>query len=1086
MAEQFANNAASTLNGAINNSTTTIVVATGEGSRFPSVGNFRLMIGLDPFTAEIVLATARTSDTITVVRGQESTSAQPWGNGTAVTHIVTAGAIEQIRTQFVTVGDELYTTKTVSIDPNGTVASSHGDGYSKLFVNGNILATKFSAGEIPATVQTFSYVSDTLQAFVVPVGVTSIKVKMWGPGGGTGNYSGSGGGGPGGFSTGYLSVTPGEILYLAIGSGGKRPTAVSGGPGGLGGWPGGGYGTAGDASGGGGGGFTGIFNTSMTQGNALMIAGGGGGSTGFGSFGAGGGGGTTGGSGTGGSGLGGTQSAGGLGGGGSGPAYSNGSALAGGVAYTDRTSFQPTGSDCGGGGSGYFGGGAGQSDGRAGGGGSGFLHVTRVIGGTTTTGSNANSGSAATLPPSTTDPYYVAGKGVGGAAAGSPGSDGGEGYVVFQWGGISSLDVDSVDFGNGSSISTLDTNLTISPATGGTLTLSAAGATGAIALAPGNSTITLQSASDFILSSATTLKLNVNSAQKLKLYTTGAIVIGPDSANNDTASEAQAGLTGPVINISSATGSVTTDTNQATIFNIAGAINLQGHTEVRFNTGSSLRGYFDSNGIFRDGPSASSTATLQGATWPITGTDHYWQYNSSGSSWAEIIAGGSANRAALQVWNNATSNTCGVSLFGAGTGHGTAEYAGNGTIEQSGSSTSALVFAKKNGTDGLSFASTGAIWQSGAWTIGRATNNDTSAEAQASLTGPLINLTSGSGTFSSVANQALIFNQSGALNLQGNTEVRFNTSTTLKGYFDSNGSFRIGPNAATQVTKFTSDVLPDSNTESFYSYNASSSNTASVVSGATANRAAIEALNTGAGTTATVGLRMMASGTTEGVTAFAGNGVFEQHGTSTSAIVFSKTLGDGTSRATTGRIYQSGAWAIGENTQNDTSSEAQAGLTGPLLNLTQTSGGSLTTVSNQALLYNTAGVATLQGNSGHNFITSTTSVASTNADKFITSLGRRQSVTTTTANLGVTASHDNIFVGTLSGTITITLPASPTTGDVYLIKDRDGSAAAFNIVISGNGTNVEQFTGSPAASLTLNQNYDSVTLMYNGSTWSII
>ncbi len=890
MAEQFANNAASTLNGAINNSTTTIVVATGEGSRFPSVGNFRLMIGLDPFTAEIVLATARTTDTITVIRGQESTSAQSWGNGTAVTHIVTAGAIEQIRTQFVTVGDELYTTKTVSIDPSATVASSHGDGYSKLFVNGNILATKFSAGEIPATVQTFSYVSDALQAFVVPVGVTSIKVKMWGPGGGTGNYGAAGGGGAGGFTTGFLSVTPGEILYLAVGSGGKHPVSTTG-NGGNGGWPGGGFGTRGDASGGGGGGFTGIFNTSMTQGNALMIAGGGGGATGFGNFGAGGGGGLTGGSGTSGSGFGGTQSAGGNGGGGSSSPPTAGVALAGGTAFTDQTTS--TSNDCGGGGSGYFGGGAGQGDGRSGGGGSGFLHATRVAGGSTTTGSNAVGGSSSTSPPSTTDPYYSAGVGVGASATGAAGTDGGNGYVVFQWGGISSLDVDSVDFGNGSSISTLDTALTISPATGGTLTLSAAGATGAIALAPGNSTITLQSASDFILSSATTLKLNVNSAQKLKLYTTGAIVIGPDSANNDTAPEAQAGLTGPVINISPATGSVTTDTNQATIFNIAGAINLQGNTEARFLTGSSLRGYFDSNGIFRDGPSASSSATLQGATWPITGTDHYWQYNSSGSSWAEIIAGGSANRAALQVWNNATSNTCGVSLFGAGTGHGTAEYAGNGTIEQSGSSTSALVFAKKNGIDGLGFASTGAIWQSGAWTIGRSTTNDTS-------------------------------------------------------------------------------------------------------------------------------------------------------------------------------------------------SEAQAGLTGPLLNITQTTGGSVTAGTNQALLYNVAGIATLQGTSGHNFVTGTTSVASTSTSKFITSLGRRQSVTTTTTNLGVTTSHDNIFVGTLSGTITITLPASPTAGDVYLIKDRDGSAAAFNIVISGNGVNVEQFTGSPAASLTLNQNYDSVTLMYNGSTWSII
>lgn len=872
MAEQFANNAASTLDGAIDNSTTTIVVAAGEGSRFPAVGNFRLMIGLDPFTAEIVLATARTTDTITVIRGQEGTSAQSWGNGTGVTHIVTAGAIEQIRTQFTTISGEIFTTNTVSIDPNGTVASDHGDGSAQLYINGKALATTFSIGEVPLTTQTFSYVSDALQEFTVPEGVTSIRVKMWGPGGGTGNYAGAGGGGPGGYSSGVLSVTPGETLFLAVGSGGKHPVSTSG-NGGLGGWPGGGFGTRGDASGGGGGGLTGIFNTSMSQANALMIAGGGGGATGFGNFGAGGGGGLTGGSGSGGSGTGATQSAGGSVG---------GTALAGGTAFTDNTTYQSN--DCGGGGSGYFGGGAGQGDGRAGGGGSGFLHATRVTGGATITGSNANSGTGSTLPPNTVDSNYSAGIGIGGAANGAAGNDGGNGYIVLQWGGITTFDLDSIDFGNTASINTGDASLTITPPSSGTIFLSTPGTGGSV---------TIQSSSDAILSSGTSdFKLNINSAQKFKTYSSGAIVIG-DATNNDTSGEAQAGLTGPLINLSSSTGTFNSTTNQALIFNQSGALNLQGNTEVRFNTGSTFRGYFDSNGTFRTGPSASTGSTLSGVSAPFVGTDYFYMYNSSGSAWAEIIAGGSVHRAALQVLSNATSNTCGVSLFAGAPSHATPEYAGNGTIEQFGNSASALVFTKRNGTDGASFASTGAIWQSGAWTIGRATNNDTS-------------------------------------------------------------------------------------------------------------------------------------------------------------------------------------------------SEAQAGLTGPLLNIAQTTGGTVTAGTNQTLLYNIAGVATLQGTSGHNFVTGTTSVASTNANKFITSLGRRQSITNTTTNLNVTASHDNIFVGTLSGSITVTLPSSPTAGDVYLVKDRDGSASTFNIVISGNGANIEQFAGAPAASLTLNQNYDAVKLMYNGTTWNII
>lgn len=959
MTEQFANDADSTLNGAIDNSTLSIVVA--DGSRFPTDGYYRVLLGPDATTGEIVIAASRSGNTITLQagsRGSEGTTAQSWSNGTSVTHILTAGAILTLQQIIPGSTTENFTTKTLSIDGYGTLASQHGDGYSKLYVNGNILATKFAAGEIPLTTQSFNYVSDALQTFTVPAGVNLLKVKMWGPGGGTGNYAGSGGGGAGGYSTGFLTVTPGEVLYLAVGSGGKRPVSTTG-NGGAGGWPGGGFGTRGDASGAGGGGFTGIFNTSMIQANALMIAAGGGGSTGFGAFGAGGGGGLTGGSGSGSSGKGATQSAGGLDGngvngattiaagsngatlptgtinvastttfptsgvllvttsagsqivgftgknatqftgctGGTGTMSTGGavisaiagSALTGGIAYQDQTTSQSN--DCGGGGSGYFGGGAGQGDGRVGGGGSGFLHATRVLSGSTTTGSNAVGGTSSTPPPNTTDVNYSAGVGVGAAATGANGNDGGNGYIVLQWGGITTLDLDSIDFGNTASISTVDTNITMASAINGSVSLSAAGASGSITLAPTTSgLITLSSsAADISLTSGTSNVLfNMNSAQKFKMYSSGAIVVGGADAQNDTSAEAQAGISGPIINISTSTGTFSSTTNQATIFNIAGALNLQGNTEVRFNTASSLKGYFDINGIFRAGPSSSSTATLQGSTWPITGTDYFWMYNASGSTWAEIVAGGSGNRSAIQILNNATTNTCGVSLFGAGTGHATAEYAGNGTIEQSGNSTSALIFTKRNGTDGTSFASTGAIWQSGAWTIGRATSNDTSAEAQ-------------------------------------------------------------------------------------------------------------------------------------------------------------------------------------------------AGLTGPLLNLTQTTGGSLTTVANQALLYNVAGTVTLQGNTGHNFITGTTSVASTNTSKFITSLGRRVRTTVTTTSLTMVDGYDVIVIGTLSAPITITLPSGPTAGDTYIIKDQGGGSATNNITVSGNGNNIDG-----AASYTINTNYQSITVIFANGTWSII
>lgn len=325
---------------------------------------------------------------------------------------------------------DVYTARAVSIDPLGSTATGRG---VRFFINGSehiqdgyvAITSTLDAG---VSSQGFTWTSDAAQNFVVPAGIYSLTVKMWGPGGGSGNYSASGGGGAGGYAFGTLSVTPGETLLIVAGSGGKAPASPTA-NGGNGGWPGGGYGTRGDASGAGGGGLSGIFTGSITQGNALIIAGGGGGSTGFGNFGAGGGGGTSGGSGTSGSGGGGSQIAGGLGGSGQTTPPVAGSALTGGVAFTDQTTTQSN--DCGGGGSGYFGGGAGQGDGRSGGGGSGYLHPVRITNGVLTAGSNAASGNTANNPPNTSDTSYVATKGVGA----QPGQNGGDGYIWLFWQG---------------------------------------------------------------------------------------------------------------------------------------------------------------------------------------------------------------------------------------------------------------------------------------------------------------------------------------------------------------------------------------------------------------------------------------------------------------------------------------------------------------------------------------------------------------------------------------------------------------------------------------------------------------------------
>jgi hypothetical protein len=90
MPETFANSAKSTLSAGINETALSLTVS--NGSKFPSSGQFRVKI-----EAEILLVTARSGNNFTVVRGQEGTSATTHASGEEVVHILTAGALEQLK-----------------------------------------------------------------------------------------------------------------------------------------------------------------------------------------------------------------------------------------------------------------------------------------------------------------------------------------------------------------------------------------------------------------------------------------------------------------------------------------------------------------------------------------------------------------------------------------------------------------------------------------------------------------------------------------------------------------------------------------------------------------------------------------------------------------------------------------------------------------------------------------------------------------------------------------------------------------------------------------------------------------------------
>ena len=99
----FANNALSTLAGAITNVATSMSVQPGHGARFPSptAGDYFLLtlfelVGGIEANHEIVKVTARSVDTLTIVRAQESTAARAFGAGAQASHRATAGTLSHL------------------------------------------------------------------------------------------------------------------------------------------------------------------------------------------------------------------------------------------------------------------------------------------------------------------------------------------------------------------------------------------------------------------------------------------------------------------------------------------------------------------------------------------------------------------------------------------------------------------------------------------------------------------------------------------------------------------------------------------------------------------------------------------------------------------------------------------------------------------------------------------------------------------------------------------------------------------------------------------------------------------------------
>jgi hypothetical protein len=252
MGIKLTNNANATLAAGINSSATSITLTSGQGARFPTLtaSDYFYATLIDTSNnLEIVKCTARSTDVLTVVRAQESTTARAYNTGDRIEIRLTAqtfiDAVNEIGpTQ---VSDEANSSTGYFALPSGTTAQRPGSptgnmirkntttGYIEYydpgtsswigigsFVASGGTETTYSSGGVDYKVHTFT-TSGTFQVLQGTKTVDYLIIAGGGAGGG-GTYN-SGGGGAGGYITGSLSANV-QGYTVTIGAGGSGSTGL--------------------------------------------------------------------------------------------------------------------------------------------------------------------------------------------------------------------------------------------------------------------------------------------------------------------------------------------------------------------------------------------------------------------------------------------------------------------------------------------------------------------------------------------------------------------------------------------------------------------------------------------------------------------------------------------------------------------------------------------------------------------------------------------------------------------------------------------------------------------------------------------
>lgn len=275
----WANNISSTLAVAISNVATTMTVAAGTGSSFPAITTgtaFKATLspasGSTP-SPEIVLVTAVSTDTFTIARAQEGTTASAWGIGSVVMNLLTKqtmasfgqivpypgnpngnvagvqGASGIIPSAVWDYSDNLFWICTLT-GPASTAQWSAIAPLNSPTFTGTPAVPTAAAGTNTTQAASTAFVETALSTqpqffaqetpgsytYTTPSGAKYLRVRMVGGGGAGGGATSAiwcgGGGGAGGYTEVYIQ-NPGTSYSLVVGTGGTAVAGASGGGGGT-------------------------------------------------------------------------------------------------------------------------------------------------------------------------------------------------------------------------------------------------------------------------------------------------------------------------------------------------------------------------------------------------------------------------------------------------------------------------------------------------------------------------------------------------------------------------------------------------------------------------------------------------------------------------------------------------------------------------------------------------------------------------------------------------------------------------------------------------------------------------------------